>query len=675
MAAEVRIILDESRSGSAIKGVKDDLRDLGTTAETTGGKTKGFLSSLGGLGGAALMGGIGVAIAGVTALGSALAGGMEDARNSAQLMASTEQTIKTMGNAAGRSAQDVADLASKLSDASGMSLFGDDQIQESENLLLTFGNIKGETFDLATALTVDLAQALGGAPADQAMMLGKALNDPVKGISALSKAGLTFSEEQKAMIASLVETGDMAGAQAIIIEELNKQVGGQAEAAAKAAGPMAQFKARMGEVAEGAGALLLPMLDAVAGFLLDPVMPAIETVVNGIGPFIASFQAAGTQSGILGEALNFLGGIWQQLQVIIDLAAQLIQATVVPIFTAIANFIKAHSTEIQTVLSAAWTIIKTVIQTTLTIITGILQVALAVIKGDWSGAWEIVKTTANTVWEGIKTIISAALDILKTVLSGALAKIKSDFETVWNGIKSFLSGVWDGIKSTANTVWSDIKSSITNKLELAKTGLETIAGGIKSGLSSKWEEIRSGASTAWTGISGAAETAFDVVKGKVTGIVSTLKGQLDTWWGTISGAASSAWNGISGAVSSAFAGVGGGIRGVINGIIDAVNDAINAFNSLPGPDIGNIPHIQSGTSFFQGGMALVGEAGPELVMLPRGSQVLNASDTRSAMGGQSLVFNIDARGAMMGEAEFERVVRRVLGDAGRVLDAHRRFGT
>src|SRR4029077_15122677 len=102
--------------------------------------------------------------------------------------------------------------------------FGDDQIQQSQNLLLTFGNIKGETFDLATALTVDLAQALGGAPKDQAMMLGKALQDPFKGLNSLGKAGLTFSSEQKKMIKTMVESGDVAGAQALIIAELNKQV-------------------------------------------------------------------------------------------------------------------------------------------------------------------------------------------------------------------------------------------------------------------------------------------------------------------------------------------------------------------------------------------------------------------------------------------------------------------
>jgi hypothetical protein len=270
------------------------------------------LSSLGsGLGTLGTIAG-GAALAGVVALGSAIVGGTQDALAARELYASTQQTIETMGNAAGRSADDVVNLASSLSDAAGMSLFGDDQIQQSENLLLTFGNIKGEIFDTATALTTDLAQALGGAPADQAMMLGKALNDPIKGISALGKAGLTFSEEQKAAIQAMVESGDVAGAQAVIIAELNKQVGGQAAAAAKAAGGMVQFKAGLGETFETIGAELLPILDELGAWLASPeVQAAIQTFATNLanGIRIAAQWISGTLIPAVRDLYNWLAPI------------------------------------------------------------------------------------------------------------------------------------------------------------------------------------------------------------------------------------------------------------------------------------------------------------------------------------------------------------------------------
>jgi hypothetical protein len=291
-------------------------------------------SALGALGTA----GLAVAAAGITAIGVGIANGVGDAQEARKLYASTEQTIKTMGDAAGVSAQHVVDLATNLSDASGKSLFGDDQIQQSENLLLTFGNIKGETFDLATALTTDLAQALGGAPADQAMMLGKALNDPIKGISALGKAGLTFSEEQKAAIAAMVKSGDVAGAQAIIIKELNAQVGGQAAAAAQAAGGWVQFKAGLGETFEMVGGKLLPILDSLGAWLNSPdVQAAIATfadqLANGIG------VAAAYLSDV---AIPALMTAWTNMQPAIAATVAFISGTLIPILMDVATWLQTN---------------------------------------------------------------------------------------------------------------------------------------------------------------------------------------------------------------------------------------------------------------------------------------------------------------------------------------------
>lgn len=231
-------------------------------------------SSLGGLG--TIAGG--AALAGIAALGVAVVGGIGDAREAALINAQTAQVIKSTGEAAGVSAQHVQDYASSLSDAAGKSLFGDDQIQQSTNLLLTFTNIKAATLDAATAISVDMAQALGGAPKDAAIQLGKALNDPVAGISALSRVGVSFTEQQKEQIKTMQEAGDTAGAQAIILGELNKEFGGQAAAAATAAGGMVQFKAGLGETFETIGTKLLPILDKLGAWLTSPEVQAAISV-------------------------------------------------------------------------------------------------------------------------------------------------------------------------------------------------------------------------------------------------------------------------------------------------------------------------------------------------------------------------------------------------------------
>jgi hypothetical protein len=196
-------------------------------------------------------------------------GMITEARDAEKVMASTAQGIKTMGASAWTSADQVAELAESISNKIGVD---DELIQQSANLLLTFGNIKnavGENnnvFDRATLAAQDLA-AKGFGDADaSAKMLGKALNDPIKGITALSKAGVTFTQSQKDQIKAMVESGDMLGAQKIILGELERQVGGTAEATATAGDKMATT---WGNFQEDLGTAILPILDDLLGRLTE----------------------------------------------------------------------------------------------------------------------------------------------------------------------------------------------------------------------------------------------------------------------------------------------------------------------------------------------------------------------------------------------------------------------
>ncbi|RKY05427.1 MAG: hypothetical protein DRP56_08975 [Planctomycetota bacterium] len=101
-----------------------------------------------------------------------------------------------------------------------------------QSLLATFRNVQGDVFTEATTLALDMSQALGQDLKSSSIMLGKALNDPVVGLTAMSRAGITFSEVQKEQIKQFQKTGDLAAAQGVIMAELSNQFGGQATAAA-----------------------------------------------------------------------------------------------------------------------------------------------------------------------------------------------------------------------------------------------------------------------------------------------------------------------------------------------------------------------------------------------------------------------------------------------------------
>lgn len=228
----------------------------------------------------------GAALAGVVAFGAAVAGGAQDAIEARKLLAQTEATIASTGGAAGLTAQQIVDMSSAMSDAAGKSPFGDDAIQRAENTLLTFQQIGKDVFPQATQATLDMAAALKTTPEAMDQLVGKALGVE-GGYKALAKSGVTFTEQQQEQIDAMQKAGDMAGAQQIILEQLNKTYGGQAQAAATAAGGMAQFKAGAGEAFETIGAELLPLLDELGAWLTKPeVQEGIKTfsenLANGI---------------------------------------------------------------------------------------------------------------------------------------------------------------------------------------------------------------------------------------------------------------------------------------------------------------------------------------------------------------------------------------------------------
>lgn len=143
-------------------------------------------------------------------------------------VAQLEATLKSTGGAAGRTSEQLQAQASALQK---VTTYGDEAIISMQSVLGTFTEIKGTNFDAATVSILDLATKMGTDLRSAAIQVGKALNDPKLGISALSKAGIQFTDDQKATIKALVDTGRTAEAQTIILKELERQFGGSARAA------------------------------------------------------------------------------------------------------------------------------------------------------------------------------------------------------------------------------------------------------------------------------------------------------------------------------------------------------------------------------------------------------------------------------------------------------------
>lgn len=223
-----------------------------------------------------------VALLGTAAVGSFLKDSIGEAREAQKVGALTNAVIKSTGGVANVSAKEVDRLSSAISAKIGVD---DEAIASGQNMLLTFGNVRNEVgkgnkiFTRATIAASDMAAAFGGDAVSNSKMLGKALNDPTKGVSALTRVGVSFTQQQKDQIKTMQASGNTLGAQKVILGELSKQTKGAAEATATSGEKAA---VAVGNLKESIGTALLPVVDRAATALTTKVIPAISEFVTGM---------------------------------------------------------------------------------------------------------------------------------------------------------------------------------------------------------------------------------------------------------------------------------------------------------------------------------------------------------------------------------------------------------
>jgi hypothetical protein len=280
---------------------------------------------------------IGAAVAGVAVLGF-LKGAISEAQDAAKVGKLTEAVIRSTGAAAKVTAAQMSDLAGSLSDLSGVD---DEVIQSGENVLATFTSIRNEVgkgnniFDQATEAALNMSAALGTDLQASAIQVGKALNDPIKGVTALSKVGVSFTDQQREQIKAMVEAGDVMGAQKVILAELSKEFAGAAEAAKT---PAMEAQVAWGNFQEMIGEKLLPVLADVLHFGLANqqwLVPLVGTIAAAVVATKAltvaqdslglklnvTAASAGRLVGALGlaiEAANLLDTAWQSSDVLVE---------------------------------------------------------------------------------------------------------------------------------------------------------------------------------------------------------------------------------------------------------------------------------------------------------------------------------------------------------------------
>lgn len=235
------------------------------------------------------------------------------AAESNDALAQVESRLESMGGASGKSAAQLQESAKALQ---RLSTFDDDDIMRNvTNALLTFGRISGEEFDRGQRAVVDMATSLKMDLQSAAVLVGKALNDPIKGITALGRAGVQLSAEQKAAIKTAVEQNRIFEAQGIILGELETQFKG-AGLAARDAVPGSDAIDSWREFQETIGAVVLRVIEAIEPMVVkildafNSLSPGFQTAIVAVGAVVAAIGPLLWAFGALAGAVANLAPYW-----------------------------------------------------------------------------------------------------------------------------------------------------------------------------------------------------------------------------------------------------------------------------------------------------------------------------------------------------------------------------
>jgi hypothetical protein len=629
-------------SDTQLTKLERDLAKTGSTAEDAGkrfGKAGGFVEKFG----------TAAKVAGVAGLG-ALFGiakvGFDDLLEGQKVMAQTEAVIKSTGGAAGLTADDVANLASEITNYSGVS---DEAIQAGENVLLTFTNVRNEVgkgndiFSQATKIAVDMSVALGTDLKGANIQLGKALNDPIKGVSALSRVGVSFTAQQKAQIKALVDSGKTMEAQKIILAELGKEFGGSAKAA--------------GETFSGQLAIAKENLSNTAGTIVASVLPALMTFSNILATgsrFLAEhttlakvlFLALGVGASVL-LAIGFASKVYAAGQAIVTgataawtaaqwllnaaLSANPIGLIILALAALVGALILAYrnSETFREIVSRALAIVKDAARFVADFFNNNLVPAFKVAK-------DVAVQLGSWIRDNLVPIFQKLWDIASKLVTFYITAYVAAFKTAIEIVKTLFGAVkdlWTMFKSLfeiAQTIVGFLVGKFADTLEAFKKVTTGVARAIETGINVALDFLRETIQSIREGLKWIGDKGLDVfrkLKDAATGPLNALKELLQP-------------------VADFIGSIASGLRTIIE-LGNKIGGIVKAAGGLIG-------RRAAGGPIDPGKVYLVGENGPELfVSNSAGTIIPNnqlGSSAANVIGGATYI-TVNVEGSVLTEQE------------------------
>ena len=639
-------------AGSVVVKITGDTKGLSGALNEAEGKLGKFGGAMGNIMKAgALAGGAAVIGFGVKAV--------QAFAEAEQVAAQTAAVLKSTGGVAKVSAKDVDTLASSLSKMSGVD---DEAIASGQNLLLTFTKVRNETgkgndiFNQATKAALNMSVAMGTDMTSASMLMGKALNDPIKGMTALTRSGVSFTEAQKDQVKAMVASGDTMGAQKLILKEMETQFGGSAKAAGETfSGQLNKLKVTIGNFMEDAGAKLVPILMKVGDWLgkkipeaIEFLRPTFDLIVTGVKGFVLALKDGDvTSDGFVGVMETIGDALRRAIPVIKDIVTNG--------FKLLSNWWEHWGPTIVSLAKTVWEGFQTLARIATEVVTTVID--------HWKKIEPIIKAVAAVVltvlipqWvaAGVAATVNAAKQVVAWVTTQVAAVKASVIHTIEIG-KMIAGWVRAGVQAGINAAVVVAGWLATGAAAIAQTAVAVAQFGIQV---AKW---------AWMGamaLAGAAQVALAWVisMGPIAAVVAAVIGAVILIvknWDTIKAAAAAVWEWvrdkfnalvgfvtglpkrISSVASGMFDGIKDAFRGALNWVIDRWNGlefkmpGFEAFGQKVGGFTIGLPDIPK----FHDGGVVPGRPGQEVLsLLEAGERVIPRNGA-----GAGMTFNIQTQ--------------------------------
>lgn len=376
------------------------------------------------------------------------------------------QVIKSTGGIAGVTTKEAIKLANSLQKLTGIE---DATIKSAEHMLLTFTNISKDVFPDATEIVLDMGEAFGNIQ-NASIQVGKALNDPIQGVTALRRVGVQLSDEQEKQIRNFMNLNDISSAQKIILAELQKEFGGLAQKMGEVDRDRL-MRSIWGDISEQAGKYI--------DFMRKDFVETMISAGNAINDFVNSARGSAMLEDFFAKisaGLTLLGKTGadlgqKSLKLIVDQVNK-----ITPSFKKLAD----NGVNLNTVLSISMTVFKGV---------SVYFKALIQYLGSaiqlWADFASIAQSAGKLIfsvfqaifnpskWAEAKKNFDALKDGFVTLAKNAANNVMKIAETTIDGVKEVMKGSDKEVQSLLNTfdnlytqkknLFNQAEDEITNK--------------------------------------------------------------------------------------------------------------------------------------------------------------------------------------------------------------------